>query len=397
MNFAESASRLAGQLSERRSMVATEEAVKQSLILPFIQLLGFDIYDPREVIPEYKAGWAKVNEKIDYGLAINGVMALFIEAKGPHEVLVNYDPQLAKYFNSTPEVKFAIITNGIQYRFFTDLQEPNILDKKPFLEFDAEKVTDAEISILEKFQKETFNVKALVAYAEDLIYLSTLKHTFRSLLLEPSPELVKLAIKSTSLVDGLVTQKVVDRFRPLVKESISSAILDIVGESFQAGQLKEAPEIAAVPDPTPAAPLIDEPKKDAREITAIELELYGRFISIVQPDLPEPDVICYGTSTAYLTIQYGRAAFNRNWILRLYTRVFRGKFAIVVRIPVERVNELAPGFEVDEAPQMPGGSRLYFHSVDDLDRLKPLLVEAAKLAAGLIAPHPLPAGETAAS
>jgi predicted type IV restriction endonuclease len=129
-------------VNERRAHVNTEEAVKQALILPFLDFLGFDIYDPREVIPEYKAGFSKIMEKIDYALLVSGKLVMFVEAKGPGEALANHDPQLAKYFNSTPEVKSAIITNGIQYRFFTDLQEPNLLGKRPFFEFDLEQFTD---------------------------------------------------------------------------------------------------------------------------------------------------------------------------------------------------------------------------------------------------------------
>lgn len=133
MAFDDAVRTLANQIGERRRHIKTEEAVKQALILPFLSLLEYDVYNPSELVPEYKAGWVKGAEKVDYAVCIAGKLAMLIEAKGPDEVLSNYDAQLAKYFNSTPEVKFALITNGIHYKFFTDLQEKNILDKQPFL------------------------------------------------------------------------------------------------------------------------------------------------------------------------------------------------------------------------------------------------------------------------
>src|SRR5690349_3353793 len=106
MAFPDAVRTLANQIKERRQHIATEEATKQALILPFIHLLGFDVWNPSEVIPEFKAGWAKQTEKIDYALQIAKRLAIFVEAKGPNETLANYDPQLAKYFNSCTDVKF---------------------------------------------------------------------------------------------------------------------------------------------------------------------------------------------------------------------------------------------------------------------------------------------------
>jgi len=112
MAFSDALRTLSNQIAERRKHIATEEAVKQALILPFLSLLGFDIYNPAELIPEYKAGWAKATEKIDYCLCIHGKPVLFVEAKGPNEVLVNYDPQLAKYFNSHKKGVPELMKNG---------------------------------------------------------------------------------------------------------------------------------------------------------------------------------------------------------------------------------------------------------------------------------------------
>jgi predicted type IV restriction endonuclease len=375
MSFSESARRLAAQVSERRAHVGTEEAVKQALILPFLHLLGFDVYDPREVIPEYKAGWAKVAEKIDYALLVGDKLVIFVEAKGPNEVLSNYDPQLAKYFNSTPELKFAVITNGVQYRFFTDLQEPNLLDKKPFFEFDLEQFTDSDIATLERFRKEVFNVNSLVSYAEDLVYLSTLKNEFKRLLREPSDEFTKFVIKSAGLVEGNITQKVVERFRPLVKDGISAAILEIVGQSFMAEVVPQPPS------PQVELPLdgrsIEQshvPPGDGILTTEEELKAFDLISTMLAEHVPDPSKLAYRDTTGYFAVQYG---VSTRWFARFFMQK-REQKAVVLRLPVDRFRRLAPEFKVEEAPAGLGTSRLYFDTVEELGRLRPVLCEAGQ-------------------
>ena len=116
-------------------------------------------------IREYSAGFDKTREKVDYAIFKNGKIIIFIEAKTVNDILTNHDPQLAKYFNSTPEVKFAIITNGIRYKIYSDLSQPNILDSLPFFELDFENIESSDIEILQRFSKESFDVASLVSYA----------------------------------------------------------------------------------------------------------------------------------------------------------------------------------------------------------------------------------------
>ena len=126
------------QIKNRIPHIRGEEATKQALVIPFLQVLGFDVYDPREVQPEYIADFAKKKsngqmEKIDYAIRINGEPAIFIECKPVDAGLDDYDTQLARYFNSTPSVRVAILTNGARFKVFTDLQQPNLMDEKPCL------------------------------------------------------------------------------------------------------------------------------------------------------------------------------------------------------------------------------------------------------------------------
>ena len=42
--------------------------------------------------------------------------------------LADHDGQLSRYFNATPSVTVAVITDGVRFRAFTDLRTPNIMD-----------------------------------------------------------------------------------------------------------------------------------------------------------------------------------------------------------------------------------------------------------------------------
>jgi len=365
MSFRDAVRTLANQIEERRKHVQTEEAAKQSLILPFLHLLGFDIWNPSECIPEYKAGWAKVAEKVDYALLISSKLSIFVEAKGPNEVLVNYDPQLAKYFNSTPEVKFCVITNGIQYRFFTDLQERNLLDKKPFFEFNFEDFNEADIAVLERFRKEVFNVDSLVGYAEDLVFLSALKAQFKSLLREPSDDFVRFAVGEAQLVDGRLTQKVIDRFRPLVKESISAAILEIVGQSLS--------PVAATPEPPPVAeeeiPAEEAPSRI--QTTEEELRFYQVIKECVAEHVPDVDKIRHQDTERYFAVLYNTST---RWFVRMVYQ--RERKIVGIRLATERVRELAPDIHVEDAPSWMGTCRIFFEDVEELRALQPVFVAA---------------------
>ncbi|MGL5633031.1 MAG: type I restriction endonuclease, partial [Azovibrio sp.] len=118
----------------------TEETTKQALILPFLDILGFSPFDPFKVKAEYRADFpgAKSGERVDYSLFCHDVPVMFVEAKAYSEKLQNHCPQLARYFNATPEVTIAAITNGREWRFFTDLDNKNVMDKSPFLIVDFE-------------------------------------------------------------------------------------------------------------------------------------------------------------------------------------------------------------------------------------------------------------------
>ncbi|WP_034378823.1 type I restriction endonuclease, partial [Dehalobacter sp. UNSWDHB] len=134
MDFIDELKQFALRVENLREKITTEEATKNSLILPFFQMLGYDIFDPSEVVPEFTADVGiKKGEKVDYAIFQNGTPIILVEAKWCGEKLDKHGSQLFRYFGTT-KAKFGILTNGIIYQFFTDLEEPNKMDEKPFME-----------------------------------------------------------------------------------------------------------------------------------------------------------------------------------------------------------------------------------------------------------------------
>jgi len=78
MNFIDQIKTLSGQVSERVKHVETEEATKHSLIMPFIETLGYNIFDPTEVVPEFTCDFpGKQGKKVDYAIMKDGNYSRF--------------------------------------------------------------------------------------------------------------------------------------------------------------------------------------------------------------------------------------------------------------------------------------------------------------------------------
>ena len=147
MAFTDDLSRHIEQVRSRVIHVQkNEQATKQALIVPLLQVLGYDVFDPREVRPEYVADFAVKKqgqfEKVDYAIFLNDTPVMFIECKPAGGELADHDGQLSRYFNATPSVKVAVITDGVRFRAFTDLRTPNIMDPTPWFATDRNRFTN---------------------------------------------------------------------------------------------------------------------------------------------------------------------------------------------------------------------------------------------------------------
>lgn len=232
MDFIDSLKQIAARIERIKDSIQTEEATKNALVLPFIRALGFDVFDPTEVIPEMACDVGmKKGEKIDYAIAIGGTPKILVECKFWKENLDKHSGQLFRYFGASATAKIGILTNGIVYRFFTDIDEQNRMDEYPFLELNLEDNLDAQIGIVEsvkKFSKDGFDLDQILKDASESKYASDMERTLREELAKPEPEFVRFLVKKT--YRGIVTPQILDKYAPLVRR----AFVRIVEEKIQA-------------------------------------------------------------------------------------------------------------------------------------------------------------------
>jgi predicted type IV restriction endonuclease len=233
------------QIAERviklKDQIQTEEATKNAFIMPFIQSLGYDVFNPLEVVPEYITDiGTKKGEKIDYAIFKDGKPTILIECKDWRQNLNLHDGQLLRYFHVS-KAKFGLLTNGIVYRFYSDLVEPNKMDEKPFMEFNITEIKDNQIEELKKFHKTNFDAESIVNNASELKYTIELKHLLQQELTNPSSDFVKHFAKQ--VYPSVVTAKVLEQFTNLTKKSIQQYISDLITERLKTALTKEDEEI----------------------------------------------------------------------------------------------------------------------------------------------------------
>lgn len=229
MDFKDQIVQLSERISKQKDSIATEEATKTAFIMPMIAALGYDVFNPFEVIPELDCDLIKKKgEKIDYAIMKDESPILLIECKHCKQDLNLHDTQLQKYFVAS-KARFGVLTNGIEYRFYTDLEKINIMDEKPFLVVSMLDLSDADIEQLKKFHKSYYNEEDVLSTANELKYTTEIKSILNNEFASPTAEFVRFFARQTYTF-GQITSKVIDMFTPLVKKSISSVINDIISD-----------------------------------------------------------------------------------------------------------------------------------------------------------------------
>jgi hypothetical protein len=240
MDFKDRIKLLSDRVESLKSSIQTEEATKNAFIMPFIQSLGYDVFNPLEVVPEFVADIGlKKGEKIDYAIFKDNSPTILIECKHWNKNLDLHDGQLLRYFHVS-KAKFGILTNGIEYRFYSDLEEPNKMDEKPFFVFLMNDYKENQVEELKKFHKEIFNIASIMSSASELKYTSELKSLIQLELSNPTPDFVRHFAKKVH--NGAVSAKVLDQFTVLLKRSAQQFITDIITNKFQTVLNKEEEE-----------------------------------------------------------------------------------------------------------------------------------------------------------
>ena len=214
---------LSERISTLTSSINTEEATKQAFVVPFIMALGYDVFNPLEVVPEYTADvGTKKGEKVDYAILKDNTPLIIIECKKCGHVLNAADySQLYRYF-ATTEAKIAILTNGVQYQFYTDLEKANLLDSTPFLELDLSKKESVRYDELFKLSKDHFDLQGLLSSASTLKYTQAIKQLVVEEFKNPSDDFTKFF--ASKVHEGRVTANILSEFRSIVAEAIKQHI-----------------------------------------------------------------------------------------------------------------------------------------------------------------------------
>ena len=214
-----------------KEQIQTEEATKNAFIMPFIQILGYDIFNPIEVIPEFVCDiGTKKGEKVDYMIMKDGEPILVIECKHWKENADAHNSQLHRYYHVS-KARFGILTNGIIYNFYTDLEKPNIMDEKPFLTINLDDLKDSSIKVLEKFTKTSYDLESILDSAESLKYIKAIRKEFEAEINNPSDEFVKLLVNR--FFDRPLTANRLSIFREYTKRALTSSINESISSSLK--------------------------------------------------------------------------------------------------------------------------------------------------------------------
>ncbi|MBW4663902.1 MAG: hypothetical protein KME01_06820 [Chroococcus sp. CMT-3BRIN-NPC107] len=391
MGFSEDIAKLSEQVRKRVEQVVGEEATKMALIQPFLSVLGYDVYDPTEVMPEYVADFADKKrsgqfEKVDYALAINGTIVMLVEAKARGQKAEAHDGQLSRYFNGLLKTKVAIVTNGIEYRFFTDLRDKNRMDKEPFFSFNVLEYNSKEIENLKFFHRAHFDATAISRQAEEMVYLKGMTYLVGNLLRSPSENFVRFLVTELGKVSigyevqGKITNKVIEKFEPIVKKSIQSSLLELMTRSLSQ-EMAQAVEIGKDYNALLEAEDIEEEQEleDSKIITTEEeIKAFKKIKAIVETSPKFNLEVQYKDTVNYFGLNLGKTNW---WFLRLHLSSQKKSF--ITRMFVDEAQSLAPGFEVQDLSSSSGdvASKVIISDVNDLDDLAPLILRCYEMEA----------------
>lgn len=273
MDFIEKLRALASNIEKRRALIQTEEATKTAFILPFIAALGFDIHDPSEVVPEFTADLGmKKGEKVDYAIFRDGKVIMLIECKPCTSALDDsHMNQLFRYFTVT-DTRIGVLTDGVNYCFYSDIDERNKMDQKPFMEFNLLDFQDHQVADLKRLTKSAFNLDELLTAAGEMKYTREITRLIGQEISAPSEDFVKLF--ASKVYAGPLRQGVREQFCGIVKRAFTQFINNTINERLRSamaatqtttteGTASATQEGAATPDSSESKVLTTEEELQA--------------------------------------------------------------------------------------------------------------------------------------
>lgn len=285
MDFIDEIQLLASRLPKQLEYCGTEEATKNALILPFIQALGYDIFNPAEVVPEFTADiGTKKGEKVDYAVLIDGQPVILLECKWSGADLSEANAsQLYRYFSVVHKVRFGVLTNGVEYRFYSDLDSPNRMDEKPFFVFNMLDFQDRDVAELKKFTKSAFDLEQILTTASELKYTAAMVRILADEFEQPSDEFVRFL--ATQVYSGRMTAGVREQFSEIVRRALRRFLNDRISERLKSAlgneERPKPGEIAVDVSSTEPESVLDESVvrvDEERGIVTTEDEIEAYFV-----------------------------------------------------------------------------------------------------------------------
>ncbi|MBS4464418.1 type I restriction endonuclease [Lactococcus petauri] len=310
---------LGSRVEKLAPSITNEEQTKNAFIMPFFQTLGYDVFNPLEFVPEFTADVGiKKGEKVDYAMVIDGEPQLLIECKSINEKLTNHDSQLFRYFGTTTS-KFGILTNGREYRFYTDLDEKNKMDKTPFLTIDVTKFKDNQFLEIAKFHKENFDISKITSSASELKYLNNLKEFLTNNIEEPSESFTTYLV--SQIYDGRKTKNTIEEFTPIIKKGFNQFITERVNEKLSAALNTNVEPKTSQPEEIE----VTNEQGDGIITTPEELEAFTVF-KVTVNDLIDVNRLFYRDTKSYFGILIDDN--SRKWIFRFYQKATKNLIEI---------------------------------------------------------------------
>ena len=330
MEFIEKINQLKERAITLKDSLQTEEATKNALVMPFLNALGYDVFNPLEVVPEYIAdSRLKKDEKVDYAIMQDNKPIILLECKKVENDKLDvkkHAGQLFKYFTAS-KAKFIILTNGIVYKFFSDIEEPNVLDKEPFFTFNLLAFKENQIETLVEFCKDNFNLEKAYSNAGDLKYIKQFEDVIENEYKSPSDDFVRYLISKSGVCDGRITEKLVAKHKRTTVEAFNLFMSKVMKTSLDFNLATK-----------------QEEKSNKNEIvtTVEELEGYAIVKSILS-GIIDVSRVTYRDNASYFNVLLDDNI--RKTICRLYFNRAQKYIAFLegtkeVKTPIVSINEI---------------------------------------------------------
>ena len=317
MDFKDQITQLAERISKQKDVIQTEEATKNAFIMPMIAVLGYDVFNPFEVVPEMDCDLTRKGDRIDYAIKKDNATILLIECKHCGQNLDLHNTQLAKYYAAS-NARFGILTNGIEYRFYADLDKINIMDKNPFLIVNMLNLSDNVIEQLKKFHKSYYNESDILSTAQELQITIQIKDLLIRNFQNPGEDFTRYFIRC--LNDGKSTAKQVEIYKQILKKSIASLINDIISDRLNVtikneGQEQQDKESSITSDTNHTTyGVVYSDAENGIATTQEEIDAYNIIRSILHKYISD-DKILYKDFKSYFAIGIENPSYW--WICRL--------------------------------------------------------------------------------